>query len=326
MPIVFGCASSHAPSLFVRTYDGWNRVWNRLSSRVPQPPEASTEGPEVVSGLVARTERAFERLRAELTAAQPDVVIVLAGDQTEWFSDALTPNLMIFAGKEVVGFHNYGAEDHDPPLQFWTDPERFGARLQVDQDLANVLLDGLVAQGFDVAISRRAPAVTEPRRAAPHALVRPLPVVLPSLEMPIVPLMMKTVERSPAILSGDRCLALGRAIERVCRNLPQRIALYASGGMSHDPMGPRSGWVDEPLDRWFLNHLAHGTPDALGALFSFRSATLDNGTGELRTWLPVASAMDACVSGIRADVIEYFPASKATTGNGWVSWPTVSIA
>lgn len=323
MPIVFGCASSHAPSLFVRTYDGWNRVWKRLSSQTPQPPEADAEGPEAVSAFIGRTERAFDRLKAELGAARPDAVIVFAGDQTEWFDDALTPNLMIYAGAEVVGFHNFGAEDHDPPLRPWEDLGRFGVRLKVDQDLANVLLDGLVAGGFDVAVSRRAPVPDQPRRAAPHALVRPLPMIMPALDIPIVPLMMKTVERSPAILTGDRCLALGRAVARICNTLPQRIALYASGGMSHDPMGPRSGWVDEPLDRWFLDHLAHGTPDALGALFSFRSAALDNGTGELRTWIPVASAMDACESGVRANIIDYFAAAKATTGNGWVTWPQI---
>src|ERR1019366_6088198 len=103
--------------------------------------------------------------------------------------------------------------------------------------LADHLLDGLVREGFDVAISRRVPVHEQPRRAVPHALVRPLPLLLPSLDVPIVPVMMKTVERSPAILNGERCLELGRAIEKLCRDLPQRIALYGSGGMSHGPGG-----------------------------------------------------------------------------------------
>jgi hypothetical protein len=90
--------------------------------------------------------------------------------------------------------------------------------------------------------------------------------------------------------------------------------------MSHDPLGPRSGWVDEPLDRWFLEQLAAGTPNTLGALYSFRSAATESGTGELRTWLPVAAAMNAVRPGVRAKVVDYFVARKSTCGIGWVTW------
>jgi protocatechuate 4,5-dioxygenase beta chain len=321
MPVVFGMASSHAPSLFAETYDGWQRVWKRFSGDTPQPPQVADEGPDAVADFVARTAAAYAELRRELTAAQPDVVLVLAGDQNEWFDAANLPNLMIYAGDDdIVGFHNFGSDDHDPRLLPWEHPDRFGVRLKVDRTLADHLLDGLVGKGFDVAISRRVPVYDDPRRTVPHALVRPLPLLLPNLDVPIVPIMMKTVERSPAILSGDRCLALGRAIEAICRELPQRIAIYGSGGMSHDPLGPRSGWVDEPLDRWFLEQLAAGTPNTLGALYSFRSAATESGTGELRTWLPVAAAMNAVRPGVRAKVVDYFVARKSTCGIGWVTW------
>jgi hypothetical protein len=203
----------------------------------------------------------------------------------------------------------------------WDHPERFGVRLRVDRALGDTLLDGLVREGFDVAISRHVPVHEQPRRKVPHALVRPLPLVLPNADVPIVPLMMKTVERSAAILSGDRCLELGRALEAICRDLPQRIALYGSGGMSHDPQGPLAGWVDEPLDRWVIEQLTHGTPDELGALYSFRSLALESGAGELRTWLPVAAALDAARPGVHAKLVEYFVARKSTVGNGWVTWP-----
>lgn len=322
MPIVFGMASSHTPSLFAQTYDGWQRLWGRFRGTTPQPPEIENEGPEAVADFVARTAAAFATLKRELAAAKPDVVIVLAGDQNEWFDAANLPNLMIYAGDDdIVGFHNFGADDHDPPLAPWDHPDRFGVRLRVDRALGDRLLDGLVREGFDVAISRRVPVHEAPRRKVPHALVRPLPLVLPNLDVPIVPVMMKTVERSPAILTGDRCLELGRALEAICRDLPQRIALYGSGGMSHDPSGPLAGWVDEPLDRWFIEQLTSGTPDALGAMYSFRSLATESGAGELRTWLPVAAAVDAARPGIRATLVEYFVARKSTVGNGWVTWP-----
>ena len=325
MPVLFGMASSHTPSLFAETYDGWQRLWRRFSGDTPQPPEVANEGPAAVADFVARSAAAFGALRRDLTAFRPDALIVLAGDQNEWFDDGHLPNLFIYAGDaDIAGYHNFGADDHDPPLVPWEHPERFGVRLRVDRALADRLLEGLVDQGFDVAISRRVPVHDEPRRTAPHALVRPLPLIMPSLEIPIVPIMMKTVERSPAILNAERCLALGRAIEAICRPLPQRIALYGSGGMSHAPRGPRAGCVAETLARWFLDQLAAGTPDRLGSLYSFRSAATDAGTGELRTWLPVAAAMDAAQPGVRARVVDYFVARKSTVGNGWVSWPSAS--
>ncbi len=325
MAALLGLASSHTPSLFAQTYDGWQRLWRRFSGDTPQPPETASEGPEAVADFVARAAAAFAALRRELAAFAPDVLIVLAGDQNEWFDAGHLPNLLVYAGEDLAGYQNFGAEDHDPPLVPWEHPERFGVRLRVDRALAERLLDGLVDAGFDVAVSRRVPVHEEQRRAVPHALVRPLPLILPNLDIPIVPIMMKTVERSPAILSGERCLALGRAIATLCRNVPGRIALYGSGGMSHDPRGPRAGWVDEPLDRWFLEQLAAGTPERLGSLYSFRSAATESGTGELRTWLPVAAAMNAVEPGVRARVVDYFAARKSTVGNGWVTWPACGL-
>jgi hypothetical protein len=326
MPLTFGMASSHAPSLFAKTYLGWQRCWERFSGGNPGPPELALEGPEVVAGFIARTETAFATLHDQLAASEPDVLIVLAGDQNEWFDNAHLPNLMIYAGDDdVLGYHNLGADDAEPQrLMPWDDPARFGVRLKVDRPLADRLLRGLVREGFDVAISRKLPQWDDPRRTAPHALVRPLPLLLPRADLPIVPIMMKTVERSPAILTGERCLALGRAIAALCRDLPQRVAIYGSGGLSHDPVGPRSGWVDEPLDRWVLEQLVAGTPDRLGALYGFRSAATESGTGEIRTWLPVAAAMDAVSPGVRAHLVDYFAARKSTAGCGWVSWPTVA--
>ena len=322
MAVGFGMASSHAPSLFAETYDGWQRVWERFSGGNSGPPELAAEGPETVAGFVSRTATAFATLRAQLTAYAPDAVIVVAGDQNEWFDAAHLPNLMIYAGTDdVVGFHNFGSDDVEPRLLPWEHPERFGVRLRVDHELAEQLLAGLVREGFDVAISRKLPAREDPRRAAPHALVRPLPLVLPTLDVPIVPLMMKTVERSPAILNGERCLELGRAIVSVCSTSRKRIALYGSGGLSHDPGGPRAGWVDEPLDRWVLEQLANGTPERLSALYSFRSGWTESGTGEIRTWLPVAAAMDALSPGTQATIVDYFAARKSTVGCGWAVWP-----
>ena len=37
-----------------------------------------------------------------------------------------------------------------------------------------------------------------------------------------------------------------------------RVAVLATGGLSHEPGGPRYFWVDEEFDRWFLDLLKRG--------------------------------------------------------------------
>lgn len=321
MPIVLGMASSHVPSLFQETYQGWRRYWEVISGGIPQPPEVDRQNEACIAGWVRRKKRAFAMLESALAVVKPAALIVVAGDQEEWFSNANLPNIMIHIGKEdILGFHNYGDFDSDPPARFWENPERFGVRLRVASDFADHILTELLERDFDVAISRTVRPQGRPERKAPHALTRPLPLIMPGLDVPVVPVIVKTVERSNAVLSGERCLALGRAIADICAGLPQSIAIYASGGMSHDPAGPLSGWVDEPLDRWVLACLETGNVDALKPLFSFRSATTESGTGELRTWLVTAGAMTAAQTDYRCEIVDYFAAHIATAGCGWVLW------
>ena len=321
MPIVVGMASSHFPSLFQDTYQGWERYWKLISDGVPQPADVDKQDEACVADWVARRNKAFTKLEAALSAAKPSALIVIAGDQEEWFSNANLPNVMIHSGQDdIEGFHNYGDFDSDPPLRFWENPDRFGVKLHVASELAEHLQAELVGRDFDIAISRKVNPLGRPERKAPHALTRPLPLIMPDLSVPVVPIIVKTIERSKAVLTGKRCLDLGRAIAEICADMPQSIAIYGSGGMSHDPSGPLSGWVDEPLDRWVLECLATGNVDHLKSLFSFRSAATDSGTGELRTWLVTAGAMSVAQSTYNCEVVDYFPAHIATAGCGWVLW------
>lgn len=323
MPIVLGMATSHFPSLFQDTYEGWQYYWKLISAGVPQPLEVESEDRACVQDWVSRRRLAFGRLKKEFAEHRPDALIVVGGDQDEWFAPSHSPALLIYSGREpVVGFHNCGEADSDPPLKFWEHPDRFGMTVPVDPDLAELLQSELVHDGFDVSISRSIKPKGRPERKAPHAITRPLPVIIPELDVPIVPLIIRTIERTPGVLSGSRCLAIGKALGRICERTSKRVAILASGGMSHDPSGPRSGWVDEPMDRWVLDCLAKGRADELSGLFGFRSAANESGTGELRTWLVTAAAMESAVPGIKAEVLDYFPARKATAGCGWALWPT----
>ncbi|WP_197277085.1 hypothetical protein [Sphingomonas profundi] len=316
-------ASSHSPILFQDTYRGWTRWFDLINRDLPRPAALARQDEACVTAWIARRRGAFARLQAALEAHRPQALIIVGGDQFEWFSAANNPNIMVHAGTEdLVGFHNYGDFDREPLAKFWEEPDRFGVRLKVHSALAEHLLGELVGRGFDVSISRRQNPEGRPHLRVPHAFTRPIPLLMPKLDIPVIPLVIKTTERTSAALSGDRCVALGRAVGRICADIDVPIAIYGSGGMSHDPEGPLSGWVDEPLDAWVLDCLRAGDLDRLDALFSFRSAATDSGTGELRTWLVAAGAMAETRPAPRCDVVEYFPAHMATVGAGWVLWDT----
>jgi hypothetical protein len=116
--------------------------------------------------------------------------------------------------------------------------------------------------------------------------------------------------------SGQRCWEIGLALADIFKDRPERIAIYASGGLSHDPFGPRAGWVDEPLDRWILERIAGNRGDELTRLFSFDSDTLRGGTGEVRAWIAAAGACRW-----QAKVVDYMPIHHAKAGIGFAYWP-----
>ena len=96
------------------------------------------------------------------------------------------------------------------------------------------------------------------------------------------------------------------------------MSILGSGGLSHDPFGPRNIWVDEPLDHWMLEQLKNGNGQALKDLYYFDSMTVRGGTGETRAWIMVAGAMESL--GARATVVDYLNAPETQTGCGFAYW------
>jgi Catalytic LigB subunit of aromatic ring-opening dioxygenase len=322
MPIQMAAASSHAPSLFFSTYQGWELMHHRLNDGHPQPPETALENEELIAQRVPRIKENFARLKSEFTKFKPDAIISVLGDQREWFDGSNIPNLLVYTGPDAWTVHNTGFLDEDPQ----PDPygEMFRYPVRIDQDLANTLLKGLLDMGFDAAYSTEMDPQSQPKRGIPHGIGNVMPHSHPDLEIPIVPLFVNVDDGPPVIMNGERCVELGRAIAKICEKVDKRILITGSGGMSHDPRGLRSGWVDEPQDHWFLEQMHSGNVEALKAMFSFRSELFRGGGGELRTWIVAAAAMDYMKPGHKAAWSDYIPARKVTTGSGWVYYPPLS--
>ncbi|MGQ0668667.1 MAG: hypothetical protein ACT4PO_03160 [Actinomycetota bacterium] len=306
MTLGLGLASSHAPSMFSPLGD-WEKIYRALIKNTPQPPQAALETPEVLESYIARIKAGFEMLRKVLEAYRPDAVVIVGDDQTEVFSPNFMPQMALFLGDEVAGTVNIGligqsiAENH--------------VRLRCYTELARFLIEGLVERGFDIAPMREMKAVARPEGGLGHAFTRPSKALkLADSDTPVVIFFLNAYH--PPLPTARRCLELGRAIRELADAGPERIAVYGSGGLSHDPMGPRAGWIDEPLDRWVLDVIARGEPERLAHLFVFDSDTMRGGTGEIRSWIVAAGAM----ADTRATVVDYIPAHHAVTGLGFAYW------
>src|SRR5256712_9961675 len=69
----------------------------------------------------------------------------------------------------------------------------------------------------------------------------------------------------PPLPAPERAYHVGTVLRDVLRAYPgdDRIAVIATGGLSHEPGGPRYFWIDEEFDRWFLDLLAKGDHETL---------------------------------------------------------------
>ncbi len=147
----------------------------------------------------------------------------------------------------------------------------------------------------------------------------PLKFLTPRYDVPLVPIHMNCV--MPPLPPNERCYAFGRTLAEVISAWPgdERVAIMATGGLSHDPGGPKYFAVDEAFDRWFLALL--DAPDHERVLREVTHERMigagDGGTPELLAWIV---AMGAAGAGATAKTLFYVPSVPLRCGMGGVAW------
>jgi hypothetical protein len=241
-----------------------------------------------------RFSAAFAAADKLIEQARLDTIVLLIADRERYFDQSNTPQFHIFAGDEI-----------------WGD----SARLACDSETADLLLEELVWSGFDVAESRGAFAPAgDPVRGAVGALVEA--ALRFARNVNIVPIHINC-HAVPAA-SGHRSHAFGAALAQAAALSEKRIGIIASGGLSGDPGGYLSGWVDPTLDAWILRRFATGRSKNAVGIFDVESTSLVGNAAEIRLWLCVAAAMETL--GARADVIDYVEFKDAGIGAGIAVW------
>ena len=225
---------------------------------------------------------AFDGLRRQLEADRPDAVIVIAA---EHFANFFMNNMPSFA----IGM----ADRYEGPIE---DPDWLGIpRTDVpgSRDLSERLITEIM-QTVDVSYAEE--------WRFDHGIMVPLHFLTPRYDVPVVPVNVNC--QGPPLTPLHRALELGRALRRAADAVPERIALVATGGISHWPATPDSGKINEAWDRDFLDRWCRNDIPAL-LDYTDLDVYADAGQGgfEIRTFIAAAGAAE----GSRGVVDLYLP-------------------
>ena len=242
---------------------------------------------------------AFTELGRRINAACADVLIVFSPDHwVNFFIDNL-PSICVGMG-----------ETHDGPPEPWLSafPHK---QLAGHARLAQHLVERAFARGFEPSVSYKL--------ALDHGFCIPLWKANLDPLPAIVPVIINTVE--PPFPTVARCFELGRAIADAVKSFPGplRVAMLATGGLSHSIGEATMGQIDVAFDRECLQHFASGDRDALLAFLDQRLPAAGNGAAEVRNW--VAAHAAAGTHGF--DLIHYSAMPEIYVGCGLASWAPV---
>ena len=238
----------------------------------------------------------FAELGRRINAARPDVLIVVSPDHwVNFFLDNF-PSICIGVG-----------ETHKGPPEPW-----MGAfphqQMRGHAPLAQHLLEHAFADAFEPAVSYQL--------ALDHGFCIPLWKAGLDPLPAVVPVIINTVE--PPYPSPTRCFDLGRSLAQAVHSFPGalRVAILATGGLSHSIGEATMGAIDEAFDRECIQHLSSGNRDALMTFLESRLSAAGNGAAEMRNWLAAHGAADA--RGF--ELIHYSAMPEIYVGCGVAEW------
>lgn len=242
-----------------------------------------------------RLSAAFRELGKRVSGAKPDVIIAVAPDHWSNFFLNNWPAVCIGVGEANEG----------PPEPWLKDfPHR---SIAGHPGLAMHLVKSALDEGFEPSVSHRL--------KLDHGIC--IPLWRMGLEpMPrIVPMILNSIE--PPFPSVARCLAWGRQIAKSISSYaePLRVAVLASGGLSHS-IGERTmGAIDEDFDRECIARFSSDEKSLLRFLEE-KLPQAGNGTEEVRNWVVAHGA----AGGRGFELIDYLPVPAVIVGCGFASW------
>lgn len=220
----------------------------------------------------------FEPVQQWIKQRKPDVLFMIYNDHvTSFFFDHYSAFALGVGEKYEVADEGGGARDL---------PAIGG-----HSALARHIGQSLMSEEFDMSFFQD--------KALDHGCFSPLSVMCDKTEqgwpLQIVPLQVGVLQFP--VPSGRRCYKLGQALRRAIESYPEdlKVAIVATGGLSHQVHGERAGFNNQPWDQEFLQ-LIEKDPEYLASLTQAELAELGGMEGaEVIMWLIMRGALSANV-------------------------------
>ena len=238
-------------------------------------PYMFTRPPDENPAQLEQAGAAMNELGKVLDETKPDAILFLGADHVETFSVTCVPAFAIIAGN--VAMARFAGREHNLPIH-----------REMAEDILNKLV---VDHSFDMAYSEDA--------ELGHAFSIPFEYVIGKRDIPVIPFF--TNVYVPPLPTPRRCEALGKALAEIVKGRKERVAIIASGGMSHFPGTTKYLHPEFDFDRWLVSQWEAGNTDAL---LNMTGTQLDEvGNTELLNW----AVMFGAIGKQPGELIDYIP-------------------
>jgi gallate dioxygenase len=235
----------------------------------------------------------YEPLQQWIEDRKPDVMIFIFNDHvTTFFFDHYSAFTLGVGETFPVADEGGGARDLPPAIGHPALARHIGQALMADEFDMSFFQDKPLDHGLFSPLSMLARRTPDGNWPAPI-----IPLVVGVLQFPIP--------------SARRCYKLGQSLRRAIESYPEdlKVALVATGGLSHQVHGERSGFNNTPWDLQFLE-LIEKDPERLCELTHAEYAEYGGFEGsEVIMWLVMRGAMSSNIKKVHQSY--YLPSMTA---------------
>jgi protocatechuate 4,5-dioxygenase beta chain len=265
-------------------------IWGLATSHVPSIGAAMDRG-KTQDPYWKPLFDGYQPAREWMAQNRPDIAIIIYNDHANGIDLDIVPTFAIgTADRYEVADEGFGKR----PV-----PDVIGA-----PDLSLHLVKSLVDEGFDLTVFQELDV--------DHGLTVPLSIFCPdpgdAWPCAVVPILVNVIQYPQP--TAARCYALGQAIGRAIATFESdaKIALFGTGGMSHQLAGARAGYINPTFDKMFLQAI-ETDPESLAALTREDYIRQAGSEGiELIMWLVMRGAMNPRIG--RVHTTYHVPASN----------------
>ena len=230
--------------------------------------------------LRERMEGAYHHISQTVRNARPDVLIVLGNDHLANSRILEYPDYLIGMASEHVGPHEW--------FKPWLGVQGPDYHVPGNPAVAETLFSGFSKAGIRV-VGRRGNLAFDDNVSTPIILGE-----FENGETSLVPILMNCTV--PPVPDQYRQYAFGQVLKQIIEeDLPVdfRVALYGSGGLSHEPGGSRYFYIDKQFDEKFLRLLNEGDHDKILQEMTYERMedAGAGGTAEILAWFPILGAV-----------------------------------